>query len=279
MTQRRIIPLRGSAPSEFRRLREQAGLTLEEARQLLEVSERTVYRYESGECEPTRLAVRTLKQAISARRTESARRPGPGSALLISSPASAACGSASRASAGTACSPPNGTPTRKRPTPSISRTTTRSRVISGSFKGPRSHPRARRAPGRFSVPAVLHCRRLEKELPGARPWLPVRHPGDPFLRHGPDHCPPPPAAFLLENVKNLESHDGGRTFATIMNVLRNELGYHVQHRVISSSRGCRRSGSACLLWASASRRRSILRRSNCPPPRVARSSAAFSSRG
>jgi DNA (cytosine-5)-methyltransferase 1 len=43
-----------------------------------------------------------------------------------------------------------------------------------------------------------------------------------------------PAAFLLENVKNLESHDGGRTFATIMNVLKNELGYHVQHRVISS---------------------------------------------
>jgi DNA (cytosine-5)-methyltransferase 1 len=43
-----------------------------------------------------------------------------------------------------------------------------------------------------------------------------------------------PAAFLLENVKNLERHDGGRTFATILNVLRNELGYHVQHRVISS---------------------------------------------
>lgn len=43
-----------------------------------------------------------------------------------------------------------------------------------------------------------------------------------------------PTAFVLENVKNLESHDGGRTFATIMNVLRNELGYHVQHRVISS---------------------------------------------
>ncbi len=43
-----------------------------------------------------------------------------------------------------------------------------------------------------------------------------------------------PAAFVLENVKNLESHDKGRTFATIMNVLRNELGYHVQTRVISS---------------------------------------------
>lgn len=44
-----------------------------------------------------------------------------------------------------------------------------------------------------------------------------------------------PAAFVLENVKNLESHDGGKTFATICNVLRNELGYHVQKRVISSA--------------------------------------------
>jgi DNA (cytosine-5)-methyltransferase 1 len=43
-----------------------------------------------------------------------------------------------------------------------------------------------------------------------------------------------PAAFLLENVKNLESHDGGRTFATIMNVLKNELRYEVQYRVMSS---------------------------------------------
>ncbi|MFA7440550.1 MAG: DNA (cytosine-5-)-methyltransferase [Sphingomonadaceae bacterium] len=43
-----------------------------------------------------------------------------------------------------------------------------------------------------------------------------------------------PAVFLLENVKNLESHDKGRTFATIMHVLTRELGYHVQTRVISS---------------------------------------------
>lgn len=43
-----------------------------------------------------------------------------------------------------------------------------------------------------------------------------------------------PAAFLLENVKNLESHDGGQTFATIMNVLQSELGYRVQYRLISS---------------------------------------------
>lgn len=44
-----------------------------------------------------------------------------------------------------------------------------------------------------------------------------------------------PAAFVLENVKNLERHDKGQTFATIMHVLQNELGYHVQARVISSA--------------------------------------------
>lgn len=44
-----------------------------------------------------------------------------------------------------------------------------------------------------------------------------------------------PKAFLLENVKNLESHDGGRTFATIMHTLKDELGYKtVRYRTISS---------------------------------------------
>lgn len=43
-----------------------------------------------------------------------------------------------------------------------------------------------------------------------------------------------PAAFVLENVRNLESHDQGKTFATILHVLGEELGYHVQHRVLSS---------------------------------------------
>ena len=44
-----------------------------------------------------------------------------------------------------------------------------------------------------------------------------------------------PPAFLLENVKNLERHDGGRTFATILHVLEKQLGYSVRTRVIDSS--------------------------------------------
>lgn len=41
-----------------------------------------------------------------------------------------------------------------------------------------------------------------------------------------------PKAFMLENVKNLVSHDKGNTFATILRVLREELGYEVHYRVI-----------------------------------------------
>lgn len=42
-----------------------------------------------------------------------------------------------------------------------------------------------------------------------------------------------PTAFLLENVRNLRSHDGGRTFDIIMRSLE-ELGYRVQWRVIDA---------------------------------------------
>ncbi len=41
-----------------------------------------------------------------------------------------------------------------------------------------------------------------------------------------------PKAFLLENVKNLLSHDKGSTFKIIIETLRNELGYDVHYKVI-----------------------------------------------
>ncbi len=45
-----------------------------------------------------------------------------------------------------------------------------------------------------------------------------------------------PKAFLLENVKNLVSHDRGRTFSIMCSILENELGYHISHRVIDARR-------------------------------------------
>lgn len=41
-----------------------------------------------------------------------------------------------------------------------------------------------------------------------------------------------PKAFLLENVKNLLSHNKGNTFKVIIQTLRDELGYEVHHKVI-----------------------------------------------
>ena len=41
-----------------------------------------------------------------------------------------------------------------------------------------------------------------------------------------------PKAFLLENVKNLLSHDKGNTFKVVLQTLRDELGYDVHYKVI-----------------------------------------------
>ena len=43
-----------------------------------------------------------------------------------------------------------------------------------------------------------------------------------------------PAAFILENVKNLRSHDKGRTFARIRETLEETLGYTISTRVIDA---------------------------------------------
>jgi len=45
-----------------------------------------------------------------------------------------------------------------------------------------------------------------------------------------------PRSFLLENVKNLVSHDRGNTLRTILATLEKELGYHVAYRVINANR-------------------------------------------
>jgi len=42
-----------------------------------------------------------------------------------------------------------------------------------------------------------------------------------------------PEGFLLENVKNLKSHDGGKTFKIIEETLKN-LGYHIKAKVLNS---------------------------------------------
>ncbi|MFZ4476215.1 MAG: DNA (cytosine-5-)-methyltransferase [Saprospiraceae bacterium] len=45
-----------------------------------------------------------------------------------------------------------------------------------------------------------------------------------------------PAAFLLENVKNLHSHDKGQTFKVIRETLEEELGYNISWKIIDAKR-------------------------------------------
>ena len=45
-----------------------------------------------------------------------------------------------------------------------------------------------------------------------------------------------PRAFLLENVRNLRSHDGGRTFKVVLDTLRYELGYQVSWTIVDGQR-------------------------------------------
>jgi DNA (cytosine-5)-methyltransferase 1 len=44
-----------------------------------------------------------------------------------------------------------------------------------------------------------------------------------------------PKAFFLENVRNLYSHDNGRTFETIKKVLTEDLGYSFHHEIVRAS--------------------------------------------
>lgn len=43
-----------------------------------------------------------------------------------------------------------------------------------------------------------------------------------------------PQAFVLENVKNLASHNNGETLKTILQVLREELGYNVDYHLLNA---------------------------------------------
>ncbi len=43
-----------------------------------------------------------------------------------------------------------------------------------------------------------------------------------------------PAGFVLENVKNLKGHDGGKTFDIIFRTLTEHLGYTVYHKIIDA---------------------------------------------
>jgi DNA (cytosine-5)-methyltransferase 1 len=69
-------------------------------------------------------------------------------------------------------------------------------------------------------------RRVEEECPWPRSRLCLRNAGDAVFDVVRIIAARQPPIFVLENVKNLKSHDKGRTFRIIMQTL-DELGYEV----------------------------------------------------
>ena len=80
--------------------------------------------------------------------------------------------------------------------------------------------------------AILDCGRSKKNALGRPHGFECTTQGTLFFDVARIIAAKRPKAFLLENVKNLVSHDGGNTFKVIKETLQHELGYHIQARVI-----------------------------------------------
>lgn len=219
--------------NDFTRLREQAGLTLEQAASLLAVTPRTVYRYENGTSQPNRLSIRTLKEA--ARQRVADVKPSAGFAFidLFAGIGGLRLGFESIGGRCVFTSEwdPNSQKTYALNFPD-------NHPIAGDIRDYSRDPD--RIPPHDLLLAGFPCQPFsiagvsKKNALGRPHGFLCDTQGTLFFDTAQIIAHHRPAAFVLENVKNLESHDQGRTFRTIINVLTNELGYHVQHRVISS---------------------------------------------
>jgi len=228
------MPLRRTVTkTEFATLREQAGLSLQEAEALLKVDRRTVYRYERGETKPTKLARDILRRAAQERVTQNNEQPlfrfidlfaGIGGLRKGFEPAGGRCVFTSEWE-------PKAQETYRLNYPD-------NHEIAGDIRPYADNPDL--IPEHDVLLAGFPCQPFsiagvsKKNALGRPHGFLCDTQGTLFFDTAQIIAHHRPAAFVLENVKNLERHDRGRTFTTIMHSLERELGYHVQHRVISS---------------------------------------------
>lgn len=222
--------------SEFTSLREQAGLDVRQAAELVAVSERMAYRYEEGTSAPSKLAMRTLKHIAETRLANAKKSGGYGAFTFID--LFSGIGGLRRGfeKIGGECVFSCEWDKHSRDT--------YIRNYPGTHEFGFDVRDYSKEPGRIPTHDVLlagfPCQPFslagvsKKNALGRPHGFLCDTQGTLFFDLAQIIAHSRPAAFLLENVKNLESHDGGKTFATIMHVLKNELGYDVHTRVISS---------------------------------------------
>jgi DNA (cytosine-5)-methyltransferase 1 len=217
--------------TEFTELRERAGLDVYQAASLIEVSERTAYRYEKGESLPSGLMLRALKYAAE---RHSSGKSGEFTFIDLFSGIGGLRLAFDRAGGNCVFS----CEWDKHSRDTYSRNHSISHEFGVDVRDYSKDPE--RVPAHDVLLAGFPCQPFslagvsKKNALGRPHGFLCDTQGTLFFDLAQIIAHRKPAAFLLENVKNLESHDGGKTFDTIMNVLRNELGYEVHSRVISS---------------------------------------------
>lgn len=217
--------------SEFARLCERAGITFDEAAKLLSVSERTIARYASGSGRPSPLALRVLKSVCK----ESVGSPAA-SFRFIDLFAGIGGLRIGFQKIGGHCVFTSEWDEYAQKT--YARNFQDNHLLAGDIREYSENPEL--IPQHDVLLAGFPCQPFsiagvsKKNSLGRPHGFLCDTQGTLFFDTAQIIAHHRPAAFLLENVKNLETHDKGRTFATIMNVLKQELGYHVQTRVISS---------------------------------------------
>lgn len=224
---------RRTVKTEFTRLREQAGLTMPEAEALLKVDRRTIYRYERGETKASKLARDILRQATETRIAKDNTAPsfrfidlfaGIGGLRMGFEPAGGRCVFTSEWDL--KCQE-----TYRLNFPD-------NHEIAGDIRSYAEKPEL--IPQHDVLLAGFPCQPFslagvsKKNALGRPHGFLCDTQGTLFFDTAQIIAHHRPAAFLLENVKNLEGHDKGKTFATILHALTSELGYHVQYRVINS---------------------------------------------
>ncbi len=223
--------------TEFARLREQAGLTIEDAARVTMVSLRSAYRHENGECAPSPLALDKLRMIAGEQR----RPDRPARFRFIDLFAGIGGLRVGFETIGGKCVFTSewdkyAVETYRRNFPDDD-----DHVFAGDIREfTQDEAALSRIPAHDVLLAGFPCQPfsiagVSKKNALGRPhgFLDATQ-GTLFFDVAQIIRFHRPRAFLLENVKNLQRHDKGRTFSTIMNVLEEDLGYRVETRVLSA---------------------------------------------
>nr|WP_281720957.1 DNA (cytosine-5-)-methyltransferase [Nitrosomonas nitrosa] len=215
---------------EFKELRERAGLTVEKAANVLGVSAKTIYRWESGEVEPRQIYLDELRRRIAYTKSRNGQKAEFRFIDLF-----AGIGGIRRGfeEIGGKC-------VFTSEWDEYAQRTYRANFPDDHpIKGDITKIGAGEIPAHDVLLAGFPCQPFsiagvsKKKSLGREHGFMDKAQGTLFfdvLRIIDHHRP---AAFLLENVKNLRNHNGGDTYRTILGALR-ELGYHISDRVIDA---------------------------------------------